>query len=63
MARELSALGVEFDEIDVDSDPVLRDRYGRLVPVLADATGAEICHYHLDEDALRQAITRLGTTP
>lgn len=34
MARELRALGVEFDEIDVDSDPHLRVKYGRDVPVL-----------------------------
>ena len=34
MAAELRALGVEFEEIDVDSDPHLRLRYGRDVPVL-----------------------------
>lgn len=34
MARELRSLGIEFEEIDVDSDPHLRLRYGRDVPVL-----------------------------
>jgi hypothetical protein len=34
MARALRSLGVDFDEIDVDSDPDLRLRYGRDVPVL-----------------------------
>ncbi|HEU5177948.1 MAG TPA: glutaredoxin family protein [Burkholderiales bacterium] len=34
MAAELRALGIEFEEIDVDSDPQLRLRYGRDVPVL-----------------------------
>ena len=34
MATELRALGVEFEEVDVDSDPHLRLRYGRDVPVL-----------------------------
>jgi hypothetical protein len=34
MAAELRALGVEFDEIDVDSDVHLRLKYGRDVPVL-----------------------------
>ena len=34
MARALRSLGVDFDEIDVDSDPHLRLRYGRDVPVL-----------------------------
>jgi hypothetical protein len=34
MAAQLRALGVDFEEIDVDSDPHLRLRYGRDVPVL-----------------------------
>jgi hypothetical protein len=34
MARELRSLGIDFEEIDVDSDPHLRLRYGRDVPVL-----------------------------
>jgi glutaredoxin len=34
MAAELRALGVAFEEIDVDSDPELRLKYGRDVPVL-----------------------------
>jgi glutaredoxin len=34
MATQLRALGVEFEETDVDSDPHLRLRYGRDVPVL-----------------------------
>ena len=34
MAAELRALGIAFDEIDVDSDPHLRLQYGRDVPVL-----------------------------
>jgi hypothetical protein len=34
MAAGLRALGVDFDEVDVDSDPHLRVKYGRDVPVL-----------------------------
>jgi hypothetical protein len=34
MAGQLRALAIEFDEIDVDSDPQLRLQYGRDVPVL-----------------------------
>ena len=34
MAAQLRSLGVDFEEIDVDSDPHLRVQYGRDVPVL-----------------------------
>ena len=34
MAAQLRALGVDFEEVDVDSDPHLRVKYGRDVPVL-----------------------------
>jgi glutaredoxin len=34
MAAQLRALGIDFEEIDVDSDPHLRLKYGREVPVL-----------------------------
>ena len=56
MARALRALGVEFEEIDVDTDAALLERFDQRVPVLTDASGREICHYHLDETALRKAL-------
>ena len=34
MAAQLRSLNVDFEQIDVDSDPHLRLRYGRDVPVL-----------------------------
>jgi len=34
MAAQLRALGIDFEEIDVDSDPHLRLKHGRDVPVL-----------------------------
>ena len=34
MAAQLRALGIDFEQIDVDSDPHLRLKYGRDVPVL-----------------------------
>jgi hypothetical protein len=46
----------QFDLLDVDADPVLEARYGERVPVLVDAAGEEICHYWLDEDALRKRL-------
>ena len=57
MAEALRSRGLAFEEIDVDGDPRLAARYGRRVPVLADAAGEEICHARLDEPALR---ARLG---
>jgi thiol-disulfide isomerase/thioredoxin len=54
---ELQAqLVFQFDLLDVDADPVLEARYGERVPVLVDAAGEEICHYWLDEDALRKRL-------
>ena len=34
MAAQLRALRIAYDEIDVDTDPDLRLKYGRDVPVL-----------------------------
>ena len=56
MAAALRSRRVEFEEIDVNSDPGLEARWGELVPVLVDVQGREICHYHLDEAALDQAL-------
>ena len=58
MAVALRARGVAFEEVDVDADPALEERYGELVPVLTEADGTEVCHYHLDEDALRKALLK-----
>ena len=45
-------LGFDFVEVDIDTDPVLRQRYDTRVPVLAAGT-TEICYYFLEEDRLR----------
>ena len=60
MAQALRSAGVEFEEIDVDSDPVLEARFGELVTVLIGPDGKEICHYRLDEAALRKALGGSG---
>jgi len=52
MAAALRSRGVAFEEIDVDADPALEERYGALVPVLTDAQGHELCHYRLDAAVL-----------
>lgn len=56
MARALRERGVAFEMVDVDADPALEKRYGELVPVLARPDGTEICHYFLDDAALRDAL-------
>jgi len=50
------ALGFQFEVLDVDAEPALEARFGERVPVLVDAQGEEICHYWLDEDALRRRL-------
>ncbi len=54
MAEALRRRGVAFDELDVDSSPELRERYGRFVPVLTDARGKELCRTRLDDAVLQQ---------
>ena len=48
-------LGFELRLIDVDRDPGLSHRYGEWVPVLYQGE-QEVCHYHLDETALRRML-------
>ena len=54
MAQALRQLGVEFEEIDVDSDPRLDQLYGADVPVLKKEDGTEICRHRLTPEAIRQ---------
>jgi glutaredoxin len=54
MADALRRRGMAFEEIDVDSSPELKERYGKFVPVLTDAAGRELCRVRLDEAALQQ---------
>ena len=41
--------------IDIDRDPQLAQRYDEWVPVLCCGE-QEICHYHLDSDALNDFL-------
>ncbi len=54
MAEALRRRGVAFDEVDVDTSAELKERYGRVVPVLTDAAGRELCRTRLDDAVLRQ---------
>ena len=49
---ELSRPGLEIDEVDVDSDPLLRERYGVHIPV-AVAEGRELFRHRFTATALR----------
>jgi len=47
----------EVDVIDVDADPALVERFDELVPVLFGRLDEpELCHYFLDEAAVRRYI-------
>ena len=60
MARALETLQqtlpFALDIRDVDSDPGLEARWGEWVPTLTTETETEICHYHLDIEAVRRAV-------
>jgi hypothetical protein len=47
--------GTAFDEIDIDEDPELRDRFTDLVPVVL-VDGAEHAHWRVDAARLRAAL-------
>ena len=55
MARH--GLAYAVDVVDVDADQSLVARFDELVPVLyAAPAGPELCHYFLDEAALRRHL-------
>ena len=54
MAQALRSLGVDFEEIDVDSDPDLRMLYGRDVPVLVDLSDKLVCCHRLDAETIKK---------
>lgn len=56
LAEEL-AFAVEV--VDVDQHPALEERWGELVPVVL-AGEAELCHYHLDAEAIRAHVAKFG---
>ena len=47
---------VDLDEACVDDRPEWRERYGRDIPVLLTAAGAELCRHRLDRDALEHHL-------
>ncbi len=64
LLQALNKLRGEFDFVvdvlDVDADPKLLQLYDELVPVLAGIPQGQepvvLCHYHLDENAVRNFL-------
>jgi hypothetical protein len=62
--RSLQGPGQRFevDVVDVDADPALVARFDELVPVLfGDLEQPELCHYFLDEAAVRTYVAAVRT--
>jgi thioredoxin reductase (NADPH) len=53
-----SELGFAVEVIDVDSDPVLEQRFDALVPVLMHGD-TELCKYHLDAGKVRAYLVKI----
>ncbi|BCL75006.1 thioredoxin family protein [Jeongeupia sp. HS-3] len=51
--------GFVLQWVDIDDDDALEALYGELVPVLATINGEEICHYHLDAQALDDWLAKI----
>lgn len=63
-ALETPGRQFEVDVVDVDADPALVARFDELVPVLYGALDEpELCHYFLDEAAVRRYIERHAALP
>jgi thiol-disulfide isomerase/thioredoxin len=59
-ALEADVQRFEITVVDVDADPALVARFDELVPVLfGDPRGPELCHYFLDEGAVRRYLSSL----
>ena len=52
MAPRCARLGVEFEEIDVDSDPRLDELYGARRSGAAAQDGKELCRHRLTPEAI-----------
>ncbi len=53
-------LPFNFEVIDIDNDPELKELYNEQIPVLmALHEKQEICHYHLDVIALKAYLAKV----
>lgn len=50
----------DLEWIDIEDIEKLEALYGELVPVLTDENDVEICHYHLDQQALDVSLAKIS---
>ncbi len=62
MARDLSRLGINFQEIDIAQDEALESAYGDAIPVLLTGD-SEVARAPQTERSLRDALIRAGFAP
>jgi hypothetical protein len=56
-AAMLDATGLDWRTVDIDTDPVLTDRYGVYVPVISRPTDGRELFFPFDEEALLNFAT------
>ncbi|WP_062466909.1 glutaredoxin family protein [Demequina maris] len=55
VAATCAALEQDWEEVDIDTDPELRARYGDEIPV-ATVDGETVGFWHIDPERLRRAL-------
>lgn len=61
LAPIATELGLTVTRVDIETDAELEARYGLLIPVLV-CDGSELCHYRLDEPAVRRFVAAKRAT-
>jgi thioredoxin reductase (NADPH) len=60
LALLVDGFTIDLKIVDVDANTDLLAKYDELVPVLLDAQGLELCHYHLDSVKVLEYLGRFG---
>jgi glutaredoxin len=60
-ARDLNDLGAVYEEVDVDSDPELQERYGDAIPALLFG-GRELARAPMTPSTIRAALAGTGVS-
>jgi hypothetical protein len=59
MARDLTRLGLAFDEVDIEQDAALEAAYGEAIPVVL-WDGREVARAPQTDRTLRRVLARAG---